>query len=212
MSRLLKDEKIFLKFKKEFSFIFNDQILKREIQNHFDKKGAFASYILAFISFRFKKKRLIKTILSNKEVWLSFFTKLYKDQEIIKAYTKLDLNPCIEFDKVIKCFDCFDTIIEQLLFLLKQERIDLNLSNEEINKFLKHGLGYLLYDQIDFVIPYELKDILNDEKYESHLQMIIYNTRLFGYLKELILKYGLTEVNDFIVLILGMTKRHAQEK
>lgn len=212
MSKLFKDEKIFKKFKKEYSFIFNDKILKNKIDNHFDKNGSFVSFILIFLETTYKKERAKRYLEMNKEKWLRLFTLLYSDQNIIQEYNNLELNPCIDFEIIKKGFDCFNVFIKEMILLLNQNQIKLGLDNTTIKEFITKGFGYLIYSKIDCNVYYDIEDVVKDTKHDAKIQMVIYNTKLFADIKNLILKYCNDNVNDFIVLILGMTKRLSQEK
>lgn len=212
MSSLLKDEKIFLNFKKKFSFIFKDKNLAKSMENHFDKNGALIAYLLAFLSNRYQLPRITRTIRLNKTPWLVLFDNIYKDQDIIETYKKAELNPTIAFETLLESFRCFNKFADEFVALLNKEEIKLGLSDATIRQFVIKGFSYILYNKVDCLVPYELQDIISDPKYEAKVQIVIYNTRLFGDLKDLILANCSNKVNDFIVLILGMTKRLAVEK
>lgn len=212
MSKLFKDEKIFKKFKKDYSFIFNDNILKNKIKNHFDSNGSLACFILMFLEITYKKARARRYLEMNKEKWLRLFTLLYSDQDIIDAYNDLELNPCIDFDVIKKSFSCFNGFNKELLQLLNQNQVVLGLDDQVIKEFITKGFGYLIYSKIDCDVLYDIADVVEDPKHDAKVQMVIYNTRLFSDIKNLILKYCNDNVNDFIVLILGMTKRLSWEK
>lgn len=212
MSSLLKDEKIFLNFKKKFSFIYKDKNLINTMKTHFDQNGAFIGYLLAFLSNRYQLPRISRTISLNKTPWLVLFDKIYKDQEILECYKKAALNPTIAFETLLNSFKCFDNIANEFVYLLNKEDIKLDLSDSTIKQFVIKGFSYILYNKVDCLVPYELSDIISDPKYETKVQIVIYNTRLFGDLKDLILANCSNKVNDFIVLILGMTKRLSVEK
>lgn len=212
MSKLTKDEKIFLKFRNEFPFIFNDKIFNKKLDEHFDKDGVLACYCLALICNKFSKTRLIKLIKNNPEPWLTLFTNLYIDKDIIQTYDQLELNPCIEFNKVISSFKCFDRFIRLFINFIKNQNIEIGFEFDVVEELLKKGVSFLLYNMIDCQIPYDLQNIIRDEKYESKVQMVIYNTRLFSALKQLIVTNCENNINDLIVLVLGMSKNIGEEK
>lgn len=212
MSKLSKDEKIFLKFRKEFSFVFNDKIFNNKLDEHFDKDGVFVCFLLALLTNKFNKTRLIKLMKTNAEEWLSFFTKLYLDKEIIETYNQLELNPCIEFNQVVSSFKCFDKFINSFISFIEEHDIQIDFENNLIADFIRKGFGFLMYNMIELQIPYDLDKVVRDEKYDTKVQMLIYNARLFGAIKQLILNNCNNNINDFVVLILGMSKNLSEEK
>ncbi|MCQ3914342.1 MAG: hypothetical protein MJ201_00715 [Mycoplasmoidaceae bacterium] len=64
---MTKDEKIFQKFKKKYSVIFDDANLKQQIQNHFDQNGAFVGFCLAILSNKLDQDKLINHLKINCE-------------------------------------------------------------------------------------------------------------------------------------------------
>lgn len=203
---MTKDEKIFKIFTNKYSFIFNDSNLSQELKNHFDKKGSFICFIIAFLQCKFSKKHVYEQIKINKDEWVELFLSLYQDQEIQDIYKKLEINPIVPLEQTISSFDCFDKFITNFFTLLKQHENNLNVSEDIIRELIKSSLGYLLYNCIDCKIAYEFKDILLDPDYDTKYQMILNNTKLFATAKQCIVDVCQNKINDLIVLLLGSNK------
>lgn len=198
---MTKDEKIFKKFKHKYIFIFND--LNKALQNHFDKKGGFVTFIIAFLECKFSSKHVYEQMKINKDEWVELFLGLYQNQEIQDIYKKLEINPIVPLEQTIASFDCFDKFITNFFTLLKQHENNLNVSEDTIRQLIKSVLGYLLYNSIDCKIAYEFKDILLDPDYDTKYQILLNNTKLFATAKQNIVNVCQNKINDLIVLLLG---------
>ncbi|MCQ3908953.1 MAG: hypothetical protein MJ200_05555 [Mycoplasmoidaceae bacterium] len=128
---------------------------------------------------------------------------LYRNQEMIELYKRLEINPIVPLEHTISSFDCFDKFITNFFSLLKQHENNLNVSEDIIKKLIKSTLGYLLYNCISCKIPYEFKDILVDPEYDTKYQIILNNTKLFATAKQYIIDVCRNNINDLIVLLLG---------
>lgn len=206
-----KTEKSFRKFKREFSFILNKIEKAVKETNHFDENLSLASFVLAFLQNRCDKKTLKNRLKGNKDFWINLLLEIYRDKKVMTTYKNIVLNPYLNFTNIIKSFDCFNSFRNELIRALKTYDLNVNLSNEAISDFICFGLGYLVYNKVKCQINYELKDVLLDKKYDSKLQIIIYNTRLFSLIKKIILDNCQDKVNDFIVLLIGMSQAHSIE-
>lgn len=206
-----KTEKLFRKFKRDFSFILNkiDHVVKKT--KHFDENSALASYVLVFLNNRCDSKKLRMHLKRNKDYWINLLLELYRDEQIVETYNNIKLNPYINFNNLVKSFKCFNSFIHQFIEAVKSQDLNLKLSDDLISDFITFGLGYLIYNKVDCLINYELADILLDKKYDSKIQIIIYNTRLFSLIKKLILDNCQEKINDFISLIIGMSKPLSKE-
>lgn len=209
---MTKDEKIFQKFKKKYSVIFDDANLNQQIQNHFDQNGAFVGFCLAILSNKLDQDKLINHLKINCEEWVNLFSLLYKNNQIVNLYKKLEMNPIIPLEHIIESFSCFDEFINKFIWFLKQSEINLNIAEEELKDLIKNGLGYLLYNKVDCKLPYEIDKILLDNDYETKKIVILNNTKLFAAVKKSIVDNYFDGINDFIVLILGMNKGLSLDK
>ncbi|XQP54864.1 MAG: hypothetical protein ACOQNV_01855 [Mycoplasmoidaceae bacterium] len=203
---MTKDEKIFKSFKNRYSFIFNDSNIVKALANHFDKRGSFISFVIAFLQCKFSEKHVYEQIKINKDEWIELFLSLYTNQEIIELFKKIEINPIVPLEQTVSSFNCFDPFITSLFTLLKQHENNLNVSEDIIRQLLKSALGYLLYNSIDCKIAYEFKDILIDPEYDTKYQIILNNTKLFATAKRYIVDICQDKINDLIVLLLGSNK------
>lgn len=203
---MTKNEKLFAKLKKRFSFIFNDQYISELLEHHFDKNGCFIAFVIGLLENRIDKKKILNHFKINKDEWSELFCLIYKDQQIIDVYKKIEINPVVSFDTITKSFDCFDKFIDLLIEFLKKHEIETKIEDQKLKKLFKFVFGYILYNSLDCKLPYELNEILLDPEYENKYSIILNNTKLFSLAKQKIVDVCDDKINEVIVLLLGMNK------
>lgn len=209
---MTKDEKLFEQFKRKHSSIFNDVNFSNLLQDHFNKNGSFVCFVLALIENRWDQKKLITHLSINKDEWLELLGILYRDEHIIDIYKKLEINPIVPLEQTIASFNCFNSFINSLLDFLRKHEINLNIHEKDLKELFKSGLGYLLYNNIEFKLHYEIKDNILDNDYETKYIFVLNNTKLFAGIKKLILDNCGENINDLIALLLGMSKPLSEDK
>lgn len=209
---MTKNAKAYQKFKNKYSFILNDRFLVEVRENHFDKNGAFISFLLAFLDNKINSKKLHNQLTVNKDEWSDLFIQIYKEESYIDLYKKLEINPIVPLEQTIREFDRFDSFINTFVNFVKVHELNLNISEDKLKLLVKNAFGYLLYNSIECKIPYKLEDILLDREYETKLLMAVNNTRLFSLVKQSILDNCRDKINNLIVLLLGMSNKLNYEK
>lgn len=209
---MTKDEKIFGKFKQKHSFIFNDVNFKNLLKTHFDKNGTFVSFIIALIENRLDENKVITHLSINKDEWIELFENLYKNQDVIEVYKKLEINPIIPIEQTVSSFSCFNSFINLLLDFIRQHGMNLNIRETELKEMFRAAFGYLLYNNIDCKLHYEIIDNILDNDYDTKYIFVLNNTKLFASIKNIILNTCGNKVNDLIVLLLGMNKALSEDK
>lgn len=197
MSKLLKDEKFLKKFIKQFNFILNNKAIKNIATKQFDHSLRLSKFVLITLFYTIKKPQ-IENIKAKKDKLLKTFLDLYSNQIFIKYHNLIqkDFNTqWIKYVKFIKYANDLlsifhDTIINQKLFL--------NLIN--------NGLLFIFLNNIDCQITLSFNP-KNIEFENKKIDFIIQNTKYFSKLKKIILENLKNNVNDFITLIIGLSKK-----
>lgn len=203
---MTKNEKIFKRLKKRYSFLFQSDILQQAIQNSFNKNGSLLAFAIGLLENRLDNKQVFNLISINKDEWIDLFSKLYQDTKINDIFQKLQINPVIPIDQITQTFTCFDKFIDELIMLLKQHQINLNISEIKLKSMIRNTFGYLLYNSIDWIIPYHLNEILIDNEYDAKYVVILNNTKLFAVVKQEIVSNCGEKINDLIAFLLGINK------
>lgn len=204
---MTKDEKLFLKYKKQFAFLFNDEALASLLSNHFDNNGCYIVFVIAILQNKLEKDKVLNHLKINKDEWIQLFSQLYKNQDIINLYKKLEINPIVPLEQTIERFDCFNPFINELINFLKQHELNTNIHETKIKQLLVSVFGYLLYNHIGCNLPYDIEKILTDHEYDTKYTIILNNTKLFASAKKQIIEVFGETINDLIVLLLGMNKQ-----
>ena len=70
----------------------------------------------------------------------------------------------------------------------------------------------MLYNNIEYKLPYSFEKILADPDYDTKYIFILNNTKLFSLAKQSIVDNCEEDINDIIVLILCMSKTLNKEQ
>lgn len=205
------NKKLLQKYKDKLSFIFNDKFLSQSIKNHFDKNGTCILFVIALLQNKLGEKVINNHLYINKDEWIDLFSSLYRDENVIKVYKKLEINPIIPLNQIIDSFKCFNRYVDTLITFLKQHELNLNISENDLRCLFKNVFNYVTYNCIDCKLPYDLKDILHDPDYDTKYLMILNNTKLFAAAKQSIISCCKDKINDLIVLLLGTNKSLSEE-
>lgn len=212
MSKVFKDEIIFNNFKNNFNEIFKDKNFIDMTKNHFNKNGSFAVFTLALLQNRVSEGKIIANARINKQDWMIMFENLYKDQNIINTFEKLNLNPVITLNNIVKMFVVFENFANQVWSYVAEQNWDLNISKNDFIEMISSAFGYLTYNQIECKLNNKLSDIVQDPQYDTKYTIILNNTKLFAKAKSCILKHCELKINDLIVILLGASNHLALDK
>ena len=201
-----KDDKLFNKFKKRYSFVFHDSQMSKVLKTHFDKRGSFIVFTIAFIENVMGKKQIYDQIKINKDEWITLFLSLYNNEKLVELYKKLEINPIVPLEHTVASFNLFNPFIESLFELLKSHEINLNIHESDLRILFTNVFGYIFYNCIDCKLAYDFKDILTDPEYDTKYLVVLNNTKLFSKAKESIVQNCNEKINDLIVLLLGSNK------
>ena len=204
---MTKDEKFFKKFKTKYSTIFNHPLISEALKNHFDNNGSFIAFTLGLVENRIDNNKFLTHLKINKDEWAELFITLYKNQNIIDIYKKLEINPIVPLEQTISSFNCFDGFINQFIEFIKKHEINLNIHESKIKTILKSAYGYLFYNKIDCKLPYNINEIIVDPEYDTKNVVILNNTKLFATVKQQIVSSCGEKINDLIVLLLGLSNK-----
>lgn len=201
-----KTQKVFLKLKSRYQFLLSDPDLVELLKQHYDKEGCAIIFIFGLLENRIDRNKLINHIQINKDEWLNLFYPLYKNERAIKLFKKLEVNPITPIEQTISAFYCFDDFINNFILFLKKHEINIGIDETELKRLLKYSLGYILYNQIDCKIPYSFDKILKDPDYDTKYIVVLNNTKLFALVKKGITDNCQSNINNLIMLVLGMSK------
>lgn len=207
-----KNNKIFLKLKKRYQFIFNDTELRDLLKQHYDSDGCSIGFILGLLENQIEKGKVLDQLSINKDEWLELFRSLYKESTPAKLFKRLEVNPIIPLEQTINEFNCFDQFASDVVSFLKKHEINIGINELNLKQLIKNACGYILYNNIDCKIPYTFDEILVDPDYDTKYIIVLNNTKLFSLVKNGIVGNCKNKINDLIVLVLGMSKPLASQK
>lgn len=203
MSKILKDEKIFNKFKKNYSFIFNNETIKNLLENHFNKNGSFIVFTLSILQNKVGGKAIFNHAKINLQDWISLFENLYSDEQIKKVFEIVKLNPLQDLAAIQNMFVCFKPFAEKLIDYLDEQELKININKNAFVQTICDAFGYFLYNDLEVKINQNIKDIIEDKHYDKKVTIILNNIKLFAVVKKHIQDYCGEKINDLIVLVLG---------
>lgn len=207
-----KDDKLYKKFKRQYKLIFSNKDFIDCAKSSFDRKYGLVAFILSLLENQIGSEKLLLSLQKNKNEWLNLFASLYKDENINKAYEILSLNPIVDFDKIVGCFDCFDNAISIITNFIEYKNINIDIGFKYFKKILKSGFGFILYNAIDCKINYSFEQILTDNEYDAKILMILNNTKLFALVKDAIVESCGNKINNLITLLLGISNDLSYDK
>ena len=201
-----KTEKVFNKIKTRYQFLVVNPDLKDLLKNHYDCDGRSILFVIALLENRIGKRKIFHHIQINKDEWIELFSILYKEEKLVQLFKKLEINPITPFEQTLQAFDYFDRFINSTINFFKKHDLNVNIDELELKNLLKYALGYILYNSIECKISYSLNEILNDPDYNTKYIVILNNTKLFSLVKKNIADNCQSDINNLIMLVLGMSK------
>ena len=191
MNKILKNEKIYRNFIKKFEFVFENKIIKK-CPNYFDLDFKLIKYCLTIIDFLIVDS--INTIKNNLDklniLFYNFYQNLVNNEYYEKIKNNFNLNNYEE-----KKFSNF--AINLYSFFNQQ------IKNKKLFIYLiVNGLNYLFLNIIDCKITLKIKQNLNNK-----IDFVIFITKQFAKLKEIILRNFRNNANKIIILLIGMSKK-----
>lgn len=207
-----KNKKYFESFRKKYHFILNNSDLSPLIKKHFNANGSWIIFIFALLENRIDPKKIFNHIKINRDEWCELFIPLYSNQQAINLYKKLEVNPVISLEQTINEFNCFATFANSFVSFIHKHNLSLSIADEQVKKMIINAFGYILYNTINFKLPFTIKQMLLDPDYDTKYLFVLNNTKLFSTIKELILANCGKKINDLIILLLGQSNELSVEE
>lgn len=201
-----KTEKVFNKIRTRYDFLVQNPDLKDLLKNHYDKDGRSILFIIGLLENRIGRIKIFNHIQINRDEWVELFGMLYKEEKLVQFFNKLEINPITPFEQTLQAFDYFDPFINKTINFFKKHDLNLNIDELELKSLLKYTLGYILYNSIECKIPYSFNEILADPDYNTKYIVVLNNTKLFSLVKKGITNNCQGDINNLIMLVLGMSK------
>ncbi len=191
MNKILKNEKIYRNFIKKFNFFLKNKTIKN-IPHYFDLEFKLIKYCLIVINFVIHDS--INIIKNKCDKLNALFCDLYKNLVNTKYYEKIENDFNLNnYDKMK-----FKNFAINLYLLLEKQ-----IGNKDaFVDLIVCGLNYFFLNNIDCKITLNLK-----KNSINKIDFVIFITKQFAELKEIILENFKNSANKLIVLLIGMSKQ-----